>query len=117
MRLEPANIICPKCGNGNYMRHLIGKGVGKLDMKCINCNSYFSFDELYKTKIAEVVKPKTNADRIRAMTDEELDRFLSGVHNNVGSGRAQIAVWNNSDRPIRIWRTGWLDWLKQECEK
>lgn len=62
-------------------------------------------------------KPQTNADRIRAMTDEKLDRFLSGVHNNIGSGRAQIAVWNNNDRPIRIWRTGWLDWLKQECKE
>ena len=58
---------------------------------------------------------QTNADLIRAMTDEELDKFLSGVHNNIGSGRAQIAVWQNCERPIRIWRTGWLNWLKQEA--
>ena len=76
MILEPANIVCPKCGNGNYMRHLIGKGVGKLNMKCINCNSYFRFDDLYRQKIATVIKPKTNADKIRAMTDEELANLL-----------------------------------------
>ena len=46
--MEPANVVCPKCGNGNYMRHLVGKGVGRLNMKCINCNSYFNSDELYK---------------------------------------------------------------------
>jgi hypothetical protein len=62
------------------MRHLIGKNVGYLNMKCINCNSYFNFDELYKRRIGEVLKPKpmTNADRIRAMTDEELALF---IHN------------------------------------
>ena len=104
MRLEPANIICPKCGNGNYMRHLIGKGVGKLDMKCINCNSYFSFDELYKTKIAEIVKPQTNADRIRSMTDEELAEYLDGVCHDLW----QMFVAD----PQKMW----LDWLKQEAE-
>lgn len=77
MKLEPANIICPKCGNGNYMRHLIGKGVGKLDMKCINCNSYFNFDELYKQKIAEVVKPQTNYERLIGKTPEELAEFFA----------------------------------------
>lgn len=83
MKLEPANIICPKCGNGNYMRHLIGKNVGKLDMKCINCNSYFNFDELYRQKIAEIVKPQTNADRIRSMTDEELADWLYHIDGDV----------------------------------
>lgn len=74
MKLEPANIVCPACGNANYMHHLIGENIGYWDMKCINCNSYFNFDELYKRRIGEVLKPKpvTNADRIRDMTDKEL---------------------------------------------
>jgi len=46
MTLEPCNIVCPNCGNGNYMRHLVGDNVGRLDVKCINCNSYFNFWEV-----------------------------------------------------------------------
>ena len=86
MKLEPANIVCPACGNANYMRHLIGKNVGHLDMKCINCNSYFNFDELYKQRIGEALKPKpiTNADRIRSMTDEEL---ASGIWTDFGPNK------------------------------
>ena len=75
MKLEPVNIVCPACGNGNYMRHLIGKNVGHFDIKCFNCNSYFNFDELYKKRIGEALKRKpTNADRLRAMTDEKIIR-------------------------------------------
>jgi len=44
--LKPINRICPHCGNGNYMRIIEGKNVGKLNVKCINCNSYFNYDEL-----------------------------------------------------------------------
>ena len=83
MKLEPANIICPACGNGNYMRHLIGKNVGYLNMKCINCNSYFNFDELYKRRIGEALKPKTqtNGDLVRQMSDEELaDEYIRIYH-------------------------------------
>ena len=45
-------------------------------------------------------KPITNADRIRAMTDEELADWLFGA-------------WHQS------WytRQEWLDWLKQEAEE
>ena len=105
--LEPANIVCPKCGNPNYMRHRVGEGVGKLDMKCINCNSYFNFDELYKHKIAEVIKPKqTNADRIRAMTDEELGSVLFGALS------ANICP-NGCDNCDGDCDRHTMDWLKQ----
>ena len=79
MRFEPANIVCPACGSGNYMRHLRGKNVGYLDMKCINCNSYFNFDELYKRRIGEALKPKsqTNGDLVRQMSDEGLARYYA----------------------------------------
>lgn len=46
MALKPINRTCPHCGNGNYMRLLEFKNVGKLDVKCINCDSYFNYDEL-----------------------------------------------------------------------
>jgi hypothetical protein len=111
MKLEPANIVCPACGNGNYMRHLIGKNVGFLDMKCINCNSYFNFDELYKRRIGEVLEPKpiTNADRFRAMSDEELAEWLAcdltpkevrrGMNNGAFETQADAFLW----------------WLRQEA--
>lgn len=46
-------------------------------------------------------KPMTNADRIRAMTDEELAQF---IHNLI------------IDRNIGIPTGIWLDWLKVEGE-
>lgn len=115
MKLEPANIICPKCGNGNYMRHLIGKNVGYLDMKCINCNSYFNFDELYKRRIGEVLEPRpqTNGDRIRAMTDEELAEFFQ----NTTSCDSCIIYKDECGTESYLCIQRWLDWLKQEATK
>lgn len=94
MKLEPANIVCPKCGNPNYMRHLVGKGVGHLDMKCINCNSYFNFDELCGQKIE-----KTNGDVIRSLSDEELAAFISDKARTFGE---EYEGYMSA-----------LDWLKQ----
>ena len=48
------------------------------------------------------VSIKTNADKIRAMTDEELADFMVGVAQNGGVPTGG-----------KIMR--WLDWLKQEC--
>jgi hypothetical protein len=95
------------------MRYLKGKNVGYLNMKCINCNSYFNFDELYKRRIGEVLKPKsiTNADRIRAMTDEELANFVS-----------LCCGWTCAECPVGKECNGdecfstWLGWLKQEAQ-
>ena len=70
MKLEPTNIVCPICGNANYMRHLIGKNVGHLDLKCINCNSYFNFDELYERHIGQALKLQRTQDAIRRVSDE-----------------------------------------------
>lgn len=48
-------------------------------------------------------KPTTNADRIRAMSDEELAEFLA-EHQKIGD------VEEHGDE----YRQLWLDWLKQE---
>ena len=47
--------------------------------------------------------PKTNADRIRSMTDEELAEWASIVENNA-------AATNSGWLPSK-----WIKWLKQEC--
>ncbi len=53
----------------------------------------------------QATPPKTNADRIRSMTDEELAKKISGVESfalTCGSG------WPHEK---------WLDWLKQEVKE
>ena len=59
-------MICPDCGN------------------MIAYNSYFS--AFYCPRcgcIFKKVKPMTNADRIRSMSDEELAEFLCIFRNNI----------------------------------
>lgn len=46
-----------------------------------------------------VAKPRTNADRIRSMTDEELATFLF------------------QSRIDKLSEKEWLEWLKQESKK
>lgn len=53
---------------------------------------------LYAPTIRVMSTPKTNADRIRAMTDEELAEWLD---NNT----CQFPIYKD-----------WLDWLKKEEE-
>ena len=59
-------------------------------------------------------KPTTNADRIRAMTDEELADFLWSIGQNP-------LTWNTYLNGKFIFFSGngngWLDWLKQEVDK
>lgn len=49
-------------------------------------------------------KPQTNADRIRAMTDEELAVFLSQTEEHLFTGN----LWS-----IKTWN----EWLKKEVEE
>ena len=51
---------------------------------------------------AKPPKPKTNADRIRAMTDEELAHLLHSAEEHLFTGN----LWNYEK---------WTDWLKQEA--
>lgn len=50
----------------------------------------------------------TNADRIRAMSDEELARFLARVENR-RSAAGNGAMWNGMANA--------LDWLRQPAEE
>jgi len=53
----------------------------------------------------------TNADRIRAMSDEELAEFLWSIGNNPATGNVYLAgrlIFFTGDG------NGWLDWLRQE---
>jgi hypothetical protein len=55
-------------------------------------------------------KIKTNADRIRAMSDEDLAEFLSD------DDRACPPKWHNCRKHISECGGCWLEWLKQPAE-
>ena len=53
---------------------------------------------------------QTNADRIRTMTDEELDEFL----NEVQGDAYLVGFHARSESRFTPYGKSWLDWLKQE---
>lgn len=55
------------------------------------------------------MRKKTNADRIRAMTDEELACFCYRITTDAMS---VLQIGNNRQTQSCL---GWLDWLKQEA--
>ncbi|MBO7668982.1 MAG: hypothetical protein J6S60_00195 [Oscillospiraceae bacterium] len=56
----------------------------------------------------------TNADRIRAMTDEELDKFLGALQWDVANYCG--GVTQKQEYPVPEHRGAWLDWLKSPVE-
>ena len=74
---------------------------------------------LYKGKTLRewadyIANPKTNADRIRAMTDEEIDKFLGEVQWDVANYCG--GVTQKQTYPVPEQRGAWLDWLKSPVE-
>ena len=68
----------------------------------------------WKLESQRKVKPKTNSDRIRAMTDEELADILYSVCVRSSCGNCPIAQFCGD-----IFRIvdDWLDWLKAPVEE
>lgn len=86
-------------------------------VKCKNCKNFFRSSKgvnpfYWCEKIADsphsemerecsYYKPKTNADRIRSMTDEELARFLLAFKNTFGEeyeGEESCVDWLKSKK-------------------
>lgn len=61
-------------------------------------------------KPTTIGKPQTNADRIRAMTDEELAEWIGKIQYDTAYFCA------GEDKQKYPYPDGWLDWLKQEAE-
>ena len=55
-------------------------------------------------------KPKTNADRIRSMTDEELGKLLNEF------GHCPLSRIEDDCRSYDRCRDCWIDWLKEEVK-
>ena len=98
-------------------------------MKCQDCKFYSTaIDNIPYCNLLETIcgqsgceqgktKIKTNADKIRAMTDEKLSEFLS-------EGRTAPSCTGKCHKDYEIYgklRTFchdcWLDWLKQEARQ
>ena len=63
------------------------------------------FDGEIETELSDRFVKQTNADRIRAMTDEELAEWFIKIQND------HVFA---PDYPTM--KNSWLDWLKQEVE-
>lgn len=74
---------------------------GKVDPATCQCVSY----------CPQATPPKTNADRIRAMNDEELADKFEEIQLKT------VKAYGNDDLLLKgKLKKYWLDWLRQECE-
>lgn len=75
-------------------------------------------EKLYKGKTLRewadyIANPKTNADRIRAMTDEELAEWFGGSEAFCPPGQHET---NECDACPDVCTGHWLSWLKSPVE-
>lgn len=92
-------MICPKCGN------------------VITHNSYF--DAYYCPRCGEFIRekpPMTNADRIRAMSDEELAGFLMKLMGHAQCFAEGIFPYHPCPQNYNCKQCG-IEWLQQPAEE
>ena len=99
--------ICPECGGCGWVREFkFVEGTYRLrDVECTTCN-----------RTGFVLS--TNADRIRAMSDEELAEFLERVHVDPCSACCDNLYWcrrNNAPEPFC--QKHLFIWLQQPAEE
>ena len=95
----PSNKICPRCNTGGYVWYLQDS---EYVAKCTNCGHYFHEEDFPMCVIDSDPKQKTNADKIRAMTDEELAETFD--------------LLTRTKPDTKDDKQCWLDWLKQEAK-
>lgn len=94
-----AEIKCP-CGLRNYME--------EEDCKKTNCNA-----------CCPLTHPQTNADRIRAMSDEELAKWLvkkTKYQESAWSEPSYLNFLTESDDTLESAIKGTTEWLKQPAD-
>ena len=108
--------VCPKCGTD--LEALIYTTYPPIHAyRCRKCGwTQEERENITRVPIATVErKPITNYDRIRAMTDEELDKFLGEVQWDVANYCG--GVTQKQEYPVPEQRGAWLDWLKEEAKE
>lgn len=74
---------------------------------CNRCDMFYDeFDPIDKP-------PKTNADRIRSMSDEELAEFCFRITDDVAS----YYGGDGYEPKYPVASKGWLDWLREEAKE
>ena len=91
--------VCPNCGGV-----LVAESLG---WKCKSCRGFISLQDgkFYEYAEKPFMPPQTNADRIRAMSDEELARTFAQTGNCPPSPK----YGHNCERCGKCW----LDYLRQ----
>ena len=97
----PSNKICPRC-KGEMQNLVITTYPPRYIARCLNCG--------YED--GNTIQKQTNADRLRAMSDEELDKFLGDVQWDVANYCG--GVTQKQEFPVPEQRGAWLDWLREE---
>lgn len=100
-------------------------------MKCKTCKYYWNngkdescdkrgwdFERIDCPDFASKYKPKTNADRIRSLTDEELAEWGSSLPCCPPGKDLSECCFGRPDPPSKeLCGKCWLGWLKQEVDK
>lgn len=83
-----------------------------------NCD-YEAVNKRLKEVVAEITAPpKTNGDRIRQMTDEELADFITDIPNKCGAISCLECNFNLYDKGCAAYsKKAAVIWLKQEVQK
>ena len=98
---------CPRCG-GRVRSISIG-------WKCERCQGFIDMrGEFHQHKEEPFMPPMTNADRIRAMSDEELAEFLAEEQFRIANTVFQTVGYGLEKQAIYARR---LDWLQQPAEE
>ena len=97
---------CPQCG-GRVRSLSIG-------WKCEGCNGFIDISGQFHEHKDESFMPLiTNADRIRAMSDEELAVFLESSRGCPSDDDCEYGVHATPKNCIKHWTT----WLQQPAEE
>ena len=109
---------CRKCGSGNMGVMPNKKNPSATDLYCLDCGAWQKFATKDEIRLYQCKKgPITNADRIRAMSDEELSEFISRIE--IGDFGPQVYGKTFCDMckgqyecdDCRLW------WLQQPAEE
>lgn len=87
-------------------------------MNCKNCKTFYCPEHGFNLeKQCDRYTPPTNADRIRAMTDEKLAKFMGELPCcPPGADLKELCYPMDSCEGTDLQAQCWLDWLKQEVD-
>lgn len=111
----PKNVVCQKCNNlvNDWCEKVIKYtcGAGTPEEAETNC-TYFIRGECTASFCEYRRKKRTNADHIRAMSDEELNELFHEIYN-AGENDAVAYEWGQRTNSFE-WT---IDWLQQPAKE